>query len=305
MSAIITQMGILFFAILLGFAGAKCGVINADSNKHLSNIVLNLTLPCSILYSVLSNERTLSNQQVVLLTGLAIITVAVLIALASLLVKLLRIPVQQIGVAKYMLIFSNSAFIGFPVTRAILGSDAVFYTAIINMTFYVLNYTYGIILIRNSKEKYHFRWSDVLTPMVVASLLSYVIYFIDFQAPAFLASVLQFMDQVSSPLSLLTIGCALAAVSFRNTMGAWKVYVALLVRMLAFPILYYSLLGLFITNAMILGVIVIIVAMPAPAGTAMLCASCGVDQSVASSGVFFSTLVSLVSIPLLSLFLLN
>ena len=80
---------------------------------------------------------------------------------------------------------------------------------------------------------------------------------------------------------------------------------ALFVRMLIFPIIYFYLTGLLIDNRLILGVVTIVIAMPAPASTAMLCANYGGDQSVASSGVFFSTLLSLGTIPLLSMFLLN
>jgi predicted permease len=305
MSTIIAQIGILFFAIALGFVGSKSGVMNEESNKHLSGLVVNLTLPCSILYSVMSNEHLLDNEQMVMLTGVAFLTVFALIALAALLVKVMKIAPEQIGVSKFMLIFTNSVFFGFPVIRVIFGSNAVFYAAVINMAFYLFCYTYGIMLVSNSKEKFKLRWKMLLTPMVAASLLSYVIYLLDIKVPAFLVNMLQFMDQVTSPLSMMTIGCGLAVVSLRSCMRAWRVYVALFVRMLIFPIIYFYLTGLLIDNRLILGVVTIVIAMPAPASTAMLCANYGGDQSVASSGVFFSTLLSLGTIPLLSMFLLN
>lgn len=305
MSAIIEQMVVLLFASMLGFIGAKYNIMNENSNKYLSQIVLNLTLPCSILTSVFRNERLLNNSQVVLLTVVAFLTVAILIVLAMFLVKLLRIPREQIGVTKFMVIFTNSIFFGFPVIRAIFGPNALFYAAIINMAFYIFCYTYGVLLVSGSEEKFHFSWKALLTPMVLASLLSYVIYFIDLQAPKFIVSSLLFMDGVTSPLSMMTIGCALAAMSFKKTIRAWKVYIVLLIRMLVFPFAYYFLMSLFIDNRLILSVATIITAMPAPASTTMLCASYGGDQTAASAGVLFSTLISLATIPLLSFFLIN
>lgn len=305
LSAIIQQMGILFFAVMLGFVGAKTNVMNEESNKHLSRIVLNLTLPCSIIYSVLDNERLLSNAQVALLTAAAFATVGVLIVFARFLVKLLRIPGEQAGVSRFMLIFTNSIFFGFPVIRAILGQDAVFYAGIFNMAFYIFCYTYGTVLVSGSKEKYRFSVKSLLTPMVLASLFSYVIYFMHLEAPQFVYHALQFMDKVTSPLSMMTVGCALAAVSLKSTKGFWRIYVVLIIRMLAFPTIYYYGMGLFISNRMILGVSTIITAMPAPASTTMMCAQYGGDQRAASSGVFFSTVISLVTIPMLSMVLLN
>ncbi|HHU89888.1 MAG TPA: hypothetical protein GXZ22_02380 [Clostridiaceae bacterium] len=305
MASIIEQMVVLLFASMLGFVGAKLNIMNDDSNKHLSRIVLNLTLPCSILASVFRNERLLSNSQTVLLTVIAFLTVGILIVVAIFLVKLLRIPSEQIGVTKFMLIFTNSIFFGFPVIRAIFGPNALFYAAIINMAFYIFCYTYGIVLVSGTKEKSHFSWKALLTPMVLASLLSYVIYFIDFQAPEFIVNALMFMDGVTSPLSMMTIGCALAAISFKKTIRAWRVYIVLIIRMLIFPFIYYFLIGLFIDNRLILSVATIITAMPAPASTTMLCANYGGDQTAASAGVLFSTLISLATIPLLSFFLLS
>lgn len=306
-SGVFAQMEVIVLVIMLGYIGARLGVMNEDTNTHLSKMVLNITLPCSILYSVFKNERLLNNVQTLLLTVVAFLTVAVMIGFAVILVRLMRIPHGLAGVTKYMLIFTNSAFLGFPVIRVILGTNAVFYAAVINMAFYLMCYTYGIILVSDDKEKAHFHFKDILTPIIIASLVSYVFYFLDIKMPSFVTNVLQAMDNVTSPLSLITIGCSLASVALKNVMKPWKVYLAVLIRMIIFPVAYYYMMSLFIDNKLILSVATIITAMPAPAGTAMLCASYGGEESVkvASATVFLSTLISVVSIPLLSYFLLN
>ena len=49
MTEVVSQMGILVFVMIVGFVCAKLGVTNSDSNKHLSNIVMNVLLVCTIL----------------------------------------------------------------------------------------------------------------------------------------------------------------------------------------------------------------------------------------------------------------
>ncbi len=299
MSPIISQMGILFIVVALGFVGAKSGVLNMGTNELLSRAVTDLILPCSILYSAFSSDRMLNNLQILLLTVVACVTAALLILLAWLLVKIFRIPAEQAGVTKFMIIFSNSVFIGFPVIRVIFGTGAIFYTSIINMVFMLLCYTYGITLVGKCAVKFQFSWNAFRTPMVVSSILAYIIYLTNFRIPSFFVDALGFIDQMTSPLSMLTIGCALAFIPLKNLFAQKRAYVALLIRMVLFPVAFYYLMGLFISNPIILGVATIIVAMPAPASTTMLCARFGGDQSLASSGVFLTTLLSIGTIPLI------
>lgn len=299
MLPVVSQMGVLFFLVALGFVGAKCHVLDRNSNEMLSRVVIDLILPCSILYSAISGEHLLSNVQTLLLMAVACIIAILLILLAWLLVKIFRIPADQAGVSKFMIIFTNATFVGFPVVRVIFGSSAVFFVAVFNMVFMLLAYTYGVALIGSREQKTHFSWNMLLTPLVISSVLAFTLYLANFKAPAFLIDALGFVDQMTSPLSMLTIGCALAFAPMKNILRAWRVYVMLLIRMLLFPIAFYYLMGLVIDNTLILGVATIIVAMPAPASTTMFCAKYDGDQTLASSSVFISTLLSIGTIPLL------
>ncbi|MEN6417822.1 MAG: AEC family transporter [Clostridiaceae bacterium] len=304
MLPVVSQMGILFAAVALGFIGAKFGVLRADANEQLSKLVLNLTLPCSVLYSALGAERLLDNRQILILTLIACATAGIMVLLAAGLTKMFGIPLEQRGVTKFMLIFTNSAFIGFPVLRVLFGASSIFYASIFNLAFMVLSYTYGVALI-GGRENTRLTWRMVLTPMVISSLLAYAVYLTGFHAPEFLVNTLKFIDPVTSPLSLMTIGCALATQPMKGAFRAWRVHGALALRMFAFPTAYYFCLRLFIVNPVILGVTTIIVAMPAAASTTMFCAKYGGDQALASAGVFITTVLSIASIPLLAGLLLR
>lgn len=299
-SLLVTQMGILFFTIALGYSGAKLGVTNSETNRQISQIVIKLTLPCTILYSVLGSEHILQVQDVLVLTLVAFVSAGALILFAVILVHVLRIPAEQAGVVKFMLIFSNSAYIGFPVVRIFFGANAVFTAAIFNMAAYLLCYTYGIMLISGKRGKPG-DWLQVLrTPIVISSVLAYILYLSKLRVPGLITDAFRFVDQATSPLSMLTIGFALAASPIRKMAGSWRGLAALGARMIVFPAIWFFLMRQFVHNPIILGVSTILVAMPAPAGTPMLCASYNnSNQTLASSGVLLSTLLSILTIPVI------
>lgn len=69
LSSIFTQMALLFAVIALGYIATKCHVLDANSNRHFSNLVICITNPCTVLHSVLAGEHVLTNGEVFQLTG--------------------------------------------------------------------------------------------------------------------------------------------------------------------------------------------------------------------------------------------
>ena len=75
-------------------------------------------------------------------------------------------------------------------------------------------------------------------------------------------------------------------------------------RLVFFPVLTWAILRLLpISNPLVVGVTLIIMAMPSPAISAILAESYHSDKEFASRSVFLSSLLCLISIPLISLLL--
>ena len=239
MLPVLSQMGILFLTAALGFLGAKTGVMDEKSNGVLSKIVLNLTLPCTVLYSALSSDRTLSNTQVLLLMLMSFCSALLLIVFAKVVMFLLHIPTEQRGVTEFLLLFSNVGFIGYPILRTILGSDSVFYAAAISMIYTLLSYSYGVVLIRGKGSGKSFTLKDILSPMAVSSVVACIIYMMKLNVPAFVLDYLKFVDQGTSPFSMIIIGCSMGFATFKQFQGGFRTYAALLRFVLYIAIRYF------------------------------------------------------------------
>ena len=134
---------------------------------------------------------------------------------------------------------------------------------------------------------------------VVTSVLALVLYLLNVPFHPMLVEALSLLDRITSPASMLVIGCVLAAYPLKTIFGGWHVYLFCVVRLIVIPVIVWAVLRLFVTDALILGVMVVISAMPAATNTVLVCSKYNGDESTAASGLFVSTALSLVTLPIL------
>mgnify|MGYP002228685144 CR=1 FL=1 len=119
-SSIFTQMVALFAAIGVGYICKKTGVMDADFDKRLSGLVLSARC-CADLASVLNVDSLPDPVLMAQIIGLSVLSYVLFIPIAYIVTYVLRIPDGRRGVYRFMLIFGNTGFIGYPVLSAIFG----------------------------------------------------------------------------------------------------------------------------------------------------------------------------------------
>lgn len=291
----------LFIILIIGYFLAKKDVLNQDAGKRISILIVNIVFPALIIAAVSENldQGSLSSVLGVFLLGMA--TYIVLPIAAWIFMKLLRVPAGQQGIYQFMLIFSNCSFMGYPVLGAIFGSQAIFLSAIFNLPFNLLAFSYGIALVcKDSKAKAGFRLSKLLNPGIIASVLALVIYGVSLRLPAMILELCSMVGNMTTPLSMLVLGAALAEIPLKDVFMDVRIYLMSAVRLIAIPCLAYFILHFFVSDVMTLGVAVMSLAMPVASMTVMLSNQYDGNVRLASIGVFVSTLLSVATIPLIS-----
>ena len=299
MDALSEQMILLFALILVAYIASKIKFLPANSNKVLSDLVVNITNPATILYAVATSSRTLSNGAVLGILGITTLTLGGQILLAHGYTRVLRLDPRSGGVYRFMLVFSNCGFLGYPVVRALFGGDAVFVASMYNLIFQILSFTYGVRQVGGDPSSRQVTPKMFLTPMVVTSVLALILYLLNVPFHPMVVEALSLLDRITSPASMLVIGCVLAAYPLKTIFGGWHVYLFCAVRLIVIPVIVWAILGLFVTDPLILGVMVVISAMPAATNTVLICSKYNGDESTAASGLFVSTALSLVTLPVL------
>lgn len=296
----------LFLILIVGWVGHKTKVFPAETQTALTKLVVYITTPCTILYSVLNNSSLPGigvMVELLLISSTCYIAVA---ALSLLAVKLMHIHPGSRGAYVCMLLFTNCGFIGFPVVQAIFGADAVFYASILNIPFYPCLYTLGVYLLSKDaadrglgQAEIALSWRTFVSPCMVASVAAVVLALTGLKFPAVLTNTIGTIGNITTPGALLVIGISIAKQPLREMLGSAKIYLMSALRLIVLPVLIWFVLHFFLHDQTILGVIVVTFAMPTATMVSMLADEYGSDQRATVQGVFLTTLFSMVTIPLL------
>lgn len=308
--AIAVTMCKLFAALILGFVLNKMDILDERTSKRLSSMIMTFIMPFLIISSVAGMEG--DGGEVLKLFAAGAVWYLLLPLIAFCVVRVPGIPVNLRGTYMCMVMFSNNAFMGYPVVSALFGDSAIFYATIFNLLFNLLVFSLGIFLIRRdagAKEAVEEKKAvpksrlsavrQVLNNGVIASILALIIYFSGFRLPAVVSETCSFIGNICMPLSMMVVGSSIAGYSFRDIFSVKRVYFITAVRLILLPLLAYFALNLVWDNTELIKIAVITVGMPIASVVAMAAAPYEEQGREAAIAVVFTTLCSMVTIPIM------
>ena len=150
---ILSSLIMIFILIIPGVFFKKKNILTEDQNGAINSIVVNLTWPCLVIDAMQMkfSLEVLKDSAYILVVCLLIL--AIIFAISFPIAKLIKLPKTKQYLTVFMLLFGNTGFIGIPVIKALYGTDAVFYAAIVELINDILIFTVGILLIQLSAVK--------------------------------------------------------------------------------------------------------------------------------------------------------
>ena len=138
------------------------------------------------------------------------------------------------------------------------------------------------------------------TPSLVVVFIGLGLMVLPFKLPSVVSVAVKNIGDMTGPLSMMLIGAALGESDIRSAFdfGAFKLTA---VRLGVMPVLYIFLLKYAGVEAILWQVVVVLTAMPAAANTEIIAEMYGKDYQFAARCVVVSTIISLVSVPVLTL----
>lgn len=306
MTVLVNQLIQLFLIICLGYLIFKVGILNENVNKHFNSLIINVTMPCMIVSSVLSMTNRPDSSIVVSLFAVSIGFFIIMPILAFIIVKIMlktmHIEKTRQGVYMFMLIFSNIAFMGIPILQAACGEQgptAVFYIAVLNIFFNLASFTYGVIIMGyGNTVKTTLKLKSLISPGIISSVLAVIIYAFNLHFPATIENVISTVGGLTSPLAMLLVGSTLAAMKLSEVFNEWRVYVFCIIKQIILPIILYPVFRLCISDDLLFNVMFIEFLMPIANIALMIATEYKLDYKFVSKTIFISTAMSLVTIPL-------
>ncbi len=297
---IVTQMLMILAIVMVGFGAAKRNLWSGDLDRKLSIYIMNVSMPALILASVTGKDLAFENSELLALGVVAVANYAVLLTLAYLVPRLFRVNKSREGLMRFMLAFGNVSFIGYPVCDAVFGPKAVFCASVLNIPFNLLVFTVGVSFINGGKPRQAFSPRLILSPCVAASLAAVAVAVLRLQLPPEVGDWLHMLGDMTTPCALLIIGSSLSHIPVRDMLGSRFVFGMSLLRLIVLPLAVGAVLSLMGVNAFVADVAVVLSAMPVATNGIMLCLQYGKDERVMTQGLFFTTVLSVVTIPLVA-----
>ena len=301
MNAIVTQMIILFIIVIIGYFLSKKKMMDADFDRKLSVLVINVTCPSLILSSVMGD--TLPDKGFILpLLVVGFATYAILIGGAFILPRFLPVKMSERGIYSFMLAFGNVGF-GYPIVASIFGANAVFYACILNFPSTLLIFVFGTLFISGGESKIRFDWRTLYCPAMIASYLSILIVVTGWTPPKVLSTPFTLLGNITVPAALLIVGSAIAQVPIRRMFGNTAIYLMSALRLVLIPLLILYISRLCRIEETIANINAVLAAMPVASYGTLFCIQYEKGEVIMAEGTFITTLLSVVSIPVLTMFL--
>lgn len=301
---LVQTMCVLFGTIVVGYVIQKLGILNTESNRKISELIVKVTSPALIIGSV-CNKNLEGGSSVFFIFFIGIGLYIYYIILAKIIIKPFSLEKSSSNIYEMMIIFTNTGFVGFPIFRVMYGDTAIFYASILHIPFNIIMYSYGVYMINSSKAGADsFKIKDVLNSGVISAILALIIYTLHIPVPKVIGDTVILIGDATIPLSMMLIGASLADVPVKDVISSYKVYIFSVVKLIILPIITYFVIRLITADEFIIGLVTVSAGLPAGTMIVMMVARYGGDTKESSVGVFLTTLFSVATIPLMVYILL-
>ena len=290
---------VLFIYMAVGFGCRKAGFFNDVARDKLTDFVVFVTLPCMIFesFNMAFSLESLKQGALALLIAVGMSCVALLLG------KVLynRFPYEEKSILQYGTLVSNSGFAGLPVVSGAYGDEGLFLGSLFIIPTRILMWSAGISLFTRADAKQAVK-KVLLNPGIIAVEVGLVRMLFQIPLPHFVDTAVDNLGGCTSPMAMALVGAILVDVPLKTVFDLKSFYLVA-VRQFLLPGICLAALRLLHVDPLTIGVSVVITGMPIGSTTAILAQKYVADAKFASKCVFISTLTSLVTVPILTLFL--
>ena len=295
-------MQVLTLAVMIGvgFAGEKVGFFTEKAARLCNNLLFYVITPCVIVNSFLNVEYTPQNASgfFISLGCAAALHIVGMIAMSFLFKKG---DGNKNAVFRYASMYSNMGYMGLPLSKAVLdavtgnGDMGVFYCSAAVTCFNIFAFTHGIHIM-SGEGKFDLK-KLILNPGAISVLVGLPLFIFNIDLPSILATPVSSIGSMNTPLAMMMLGTYLAGANIKDALTQKNIYFAAFLKLLFFPLLLIGAFRLVGITGEILIVAAVFISAPTATNTVMFAAKYDKDTALASQVCGFSTLLSILTMP--------
>ncbi|MFH1752761.1 MAG: AEC family transporter [Candidatus Omnitrophota bacterium] len=298
---VLAKVGALFLMLVIGAIARRKKIITTESLDSLCRIVLHVTLPFLFIYIL--SSRCIGDTILSLWTAplLALAVIATGYCLSLIAVRLIKVPDARRGTFKFLISFQNSGFLAIPIAYALFGEDGVLYIIIFNIGFNLLLWTFGVKLMNSpgaSKGAKVSLFGNLVNTGTVALALGVIFGVFCVKLPKFFLDASRIVGDATIPLAMIVTGAILGGANIKRGVDMKPIAAIVLCRLMLVPVIFLAVVK-FLPNisGLMSSVLLLQACMPSAASSPLFAKRFGGDYDLAASAVFFTTLISIITIP--------
>lgn len=286
-----------------GFIFVKSKIIDQTHIASFAKLLLYVCSPALSIYSF--NSVDYSDELLLNLGIFLLLSFLLQIAVLTIMWLILRKRGEKdpgYRVCSVACILSNSGFFGVPLLQALLPDypEAIVYSAVYIVGMNIISWTAGSMFITGDK-KYMSVKKIILNPPVLALFFSLPLFLLDIKLPAIAENAVSVLGKMSTPLCMLILGMRLATVRAGELLKDKHAYLSSAVKLLIFPLLGYVLVYPLPIDHCFKASFFILCSCPTASVVLNLSEVLGAGQKSAANAVLISTLLCIITIPVLML----
>lgn len=290
--------------ILVGFVIGEKGWFDDKSRGLIAKLVTQIALPCYMIYTI--TQRFTAADLLKMLPALRFpaLSMVVLLGIATAVARIFTVRQDRRGLFISMFFNSNTIFVGLPINQALFGDASIPYVLIYYMCNTTFFWTLGTYLIQRDGEgeaQFDLKTSvkKVFSPPLMGFILGLVMVMLQIKLPAFLANDLQYLGNLTTPLSMIFIGLSVSHVGVKQLVLGKDQLLILIGRFLVAPLLMATIVYWAPLPSLMKQVFIIQSAMPVMTNAPVVARLYGADSDYAAVMVTETTLATMVVIPIL------
>ena len=303
---VLSKVSVLFVILSIGALTRRYNILNKESTRALAQVVLVVTLPFLYFHSLATRFDSELLRVIWMLPVFAMAAVLAAYAIANLLSRLVILNPAEKATFIYLSTFTNCGFLAIPIANALYGTEGIVRVVFFNVGFNLLYWTLGVWTLRRTKEvksstesRVSFFGKNLINGGTIGLLLGIIAGLLAFKIPYFVLDSAKILGAATIPLALLVVGSIMSKVKIQKLYDYKKpLFLIVACRLVIVPALVLVITGFFgFLSPLARAIVVLQSAMPSASTTPIFTARFGWDSQLASAGVFATTALSVVTVP--------
>ena len=291
----------LFCMILAGCICSKTGAIKVEAKKGFSDLLLYLVVPAMVVHSYMTefDEKILANLVLTLIWS----TIALVIGIVVAMVATAKMKGSDKPIICFAGMFSNAAYMGFPLIQALFGAEGLMYASVFVTVFNILLWTVGYSVVTKTTNLKAILKTIGTSPVILSVILGLILYLGQISVPEVIAEPVRLIGNINTPLAMIITGMIIVTSDLKKMAGNPMIWYVTLIRMVLVPAICFVVFRVIGAGSMVAEVVLLLEACPCAAITSVFAVQYGYHEDLAAGTVVVSTLLSIVTLPVCAMLL--